>query len=206
MMAARTAGKPPGTRLEELDGPTLARCRAGDPVALRAFVVRYQNAVFALLSRMLGTAVPLEDLAQETFLKAHRALARFDPEGDARASTWLLTITTRVALDHIKQRAPTSVPIEAIEAIEAIEQLAGGESPELLTQRRRLGLAIEAAAAQLADEQRAAFVLFTFHGFSIEEIARALDCAPATVKTRLFRARRHLRELLEPEREQEVSR
>jgi RNA polymerase sigma-70 factor (ECF subfamily) len=200
MMAARGVGNASGTRLEELDGAMLARCRSGDPVALRAFVVRYQGAVFALLSRMLGRAASLEDLAQETFLKAHRAFARFDLEREARASTWLLTIATRVALDHIKQRVLPSVPIECV------EHLAGGESPEQLTLRRRLGLAIEAAAAQLGDEQRAAFVLFTFHGFSVEEIALALDCAPATIKTRLFRARLRMRELLEPEMVEEVSR
>jgi RNA polymerase sigma-70 factor, ECF subfamily len=200
MMAACSVGNAASTGLEELDAGMLARCRAGDPVALRAFVVRYQKAVFSLLSRMLGKAVPLEDLAQETFLKAHRAFARFDLERDAKASTWLLTITTRVALDHIKRRVPASVPLDSIES------LAGGESPEQLTARRRLGLAIEAAASQLGDEQRAAFVLFTFHGFSVDEIAGALDCAPATVKTRLFRARQRMRELLEPERAEEVSR
>jgi RNA polymerase sigma-70 factor (ECF subfamily) len=200
MMAARGVGNAPGIRLEELDAATLVRCRSGDPVALRAFVVRYQNAVFALLSRMLGKAVPLEDLAQETFLKAHRAFARFDPQVDAKPSTWLLTIATRVALDHVKRRVPPSVPFEAIES------LAGGESPEQLTSRRRLGLAIEAAAAQLGDEQRAAFVLFTFHGFSVDEIGGVLGCAPATVKTRLFRARQRMRELLESERAEEVAR
>src|SRR5208283_5050811 len=86
-------------RLEELDGATLDRARARDPVAMRAFVVRYQRPVFALLSRLVGRGPHVEDLAQETFLRAFRALPGFDPAGAARASTWLLTIATRLALD-----------------------------------------------------------------------------------------------------------
>src|SRR5262245_52508694 len=84
---------------EELELGLLARCRERDPAALRAFVERYQRPVFALLSRMLGRVPEVEDLAQETFLRAFRALPSFDPHGTARPSTWLLTIATRLALD-----------------------------------------------------------------------------------------------------------
>lgn len=76
----------------EIDRATLARCKGGDPLAFRAFVARYERAVFALLSRMLGPGAHVEDLAQETFLRAYRAIASFDIDGSARVSTWLLTI------------------------------------------------------------------------------------------------------------------
>lgn len=90
----------------ELDPATLARARNGDPIAFRAFVVRYERPVFALLSRLMGRGREVEDLAQETFLRAFRALPGFDPDGPARVSTWLLTIATRLALDARKKRRP----------------------------------------------------------------------------------------------------
>src|SRR5688572_20895901 len=83
----------------ELDLALLARCQAGEPAALRAFVEHHQRAVFALLSRIIGQRPEVEDLAQETFLRAIRALPGFEVDGAARLSTWLLTIATRLALD-----------------------------------------------------------------------------------------------------------
>ncbi len=75
-------------RDREIDRATLVRCKSGDPLAFRAFVVRYERPVFALLSRMLGSGPHVEDLAQETFLRAYRAFPGFDPDGAARPSTW----------------------------------------------------------------------------------------------------------------------
>jgi RNA polymerase sigma-70 factor (ECF subfamily) len=196
MVAARNLGSARAAPPEELDAATLARCRAHDPVAFRAFVVRYQGPVFALLGRIVGPSPALEDLAQETFLRAHAALPAFDPAQPAKLSTWLLTIAARVALDELKRRR---LPLEPLERA---TELASGESPERSASRRRLGQAIEAAAAQLTGEQRAVFVLFMFHGFSLEQIASALGCAPATAKTRLFRARQRLRELLAAEHDE----
>src|SRR5204863_7205436 len=97
----------PRTREENvaLEPSILARCCAQDPMAFRAFVVRYQRMVFALLSRMLGHGPEVEDLAQETFVRAYRAFPNFDPNGPAKVSTWLLTIATRLALD-VRKRKP----------------------------------------------------------------------------------------------------
>src|SRR5205085_2861984 len=87
----------PAAPRDELDRATLLRCKARDPMAFRAFVVRYERAVFALLSRVLGHGPHVEDLAQEAFLKAYRAFPSFDVDAPARPSTWLLTIATRLA-------------------------------------------------------------------------------------------------------------
>jgi RNA polymerase sigma-70 factor, ECF subfamily len=184
------------SRVLELDGATLVRCKSRDPMAFRAFVVRYERAVFALLSRLLGRRPDLEDLAQETFLRAFRAFPAFDIEGAARPSTWLLTIATRLALDLRKRRSGTE------ESFAVAPELRVDATPETERARRALGRSIEAAAAQLSDDQRAAFVLAEFHGLSMGEIARALDVPEATAKTRLFRAREAMREALKGEREE----
>src|SRR5215213_1464126 len=91
----------------ELDEVTLARAQRGDRAAQAMLVERYQRPVFALLSRMVGRERALvEDLAQETFLRVLRSLAGFTVNGPARLSTWIVTIATRLALDHLRRRAP----------------------------------------------------------------------------------------------------
>jgi RNA polymerase sigma-70 factor (ECF subfamily) len=174
----------------ELDPATLERCRRQDAVAFRAFVVRYERPVFALLSRMLGRGAHVEDLAQETFLRAFRALPDFEPRGTAKVSTWLLTIATRIALDARKKRELPLAP--ASDAPEA----AHARTPEVDAERKQLGLAIARAAEALSDDQRAAFVLAEFHGLSLAEIGEALGVPEATAKTRLFRAREKMRAAL----------
>jgi RNA polymerase sigma-70 factor (ECF subfamily) len=171
----------------ELDRATLAGCRAQDPRAFRAFVVRYERAVFACLSRMLGRGPHVEDLAQEVFLRAFRAMPSFNLDALAKPSTWLLTIATRAALDVRKRRV---VPIRPLD--EGAE-VAHAVTPETSLARTELGRAIERAAAQLPDDQRAALVLGEYHGFSVAEIAAAMGIPEATAKTRLFRAREKMR-------------
>ena len=181
----------PPSAEQELPRETLEGCRARDPTAFRSFVLRYQGAVFALLSRMVGPGPQVQDLAQETFLRAYRAFPSFDPAGPARVSTWLLTIAVRLALNARKKAARAMVaPIaEAATMVDAA-------TPETERARRELGRAIARAAAELSDDQRAAFVLAEFHGMSLADIAAALEIPEGTVKTRLFRARAHLRERL----------
>ena len=174
---------------KELDRATLLRAKSGDPIAFRAFVVRYERPVFAVLSRLLGPGPQIEDLAQETFLRAFRALGDFDLDGAARPSTWLLTIATRLALDAKKK---LRLPLEQI----AHDVGADGPSPERSATRAEIGRAIEHAAAELPDDQRAAFVLFELHGLTLAEIAGALDAPESTIKTRLFRARDKLKHAL----------
>ena len=178
---------------QELDSATLERCVRQDPVAFRAFVVRYERPVFALLSRMLGHGPHVEDLAQEVFLKAYRAFGRFDVNASARASTWLLTIAARLALDASKKYQPRLAPLEAGMAI------ASTETPAIVSERALLGRRIAHAAARLSNEQRIAFIMTEYHGLSQAEVAEALGVPQATVKTRLFRARQRLRELLSEE-------
>ncbi len=183
-------------REAEVDRPTLVRCKAKDAIAFRAFVVRYERAVFALLSRLVGHGAHVEDLAQEAFLRAYRAFPSFDVDAESRPSAWLLTIATRLALDARKKRG------YATASLDAVAEIAGKGTPETERERHELGRAIATAASDLPDDQRAAFVLAEFHGLSTKEIARALDVPEATAKTRLFRAREKLREALRGAREE----
>lgn len=174
-----------------LDRALVARCRVQDAGAYRAFVVRYERMVFALLSRMLERDDPdVEDLAQETFVRAFRAFPSFDPDGPAKVSTWLLTIATRLALDARKRRRV------AVVELDDDGDMTTGSTPEISLERRELGRAIGDAAGRLPDEQRAAFVLAELHGLAIAEIAEALRVPESTAKTRLFRAREKMRALL----------
>lgn len=174
-------------RAPSLEVSVLEGCRAQDPKAFRAFVVRYQRPVFALLSRMLGHGPEIEDLAQETFVRAYRAFPEFDLDGAAKVSTWLLTIATRLALDTRKKKRFERADVE--EADDATT----GSTPEIALERRQLGRAMTAFAMTLPDEQRAVLVLVECHGLSLAEAAEALEIPENTVKTRLFRAREKMR-------------
>lgn len=177
---------------EELDELTLARAQRGDEDACRALVVRYQRALFALLARMLGPRGAVEDLAQETFLRAFRALPGFDRRGPARLSTWLLTIGSRLAIDELRRRGAPDEPLDDCALLaddRALAQVGRGS----------LQRALVKAVGLLPPQQRAAFLLREAHGLSYEEIAVALGIEVGTVRSRLSRARQLLRELLEDE-------
>jgi RNA polymerase sigma-70 factor (ECF subfamily) len=174
----------------ELDDLTLARAQRGEESAWRALVERYQRPVFALLSRMLSPVARrdlVEDLAQDTFLRAFRALPAFDRAAPGRLSSWLLTIATRLALDELRQRRPTAEPLHA-----APVQAAAASSPD----RRLLGEAVTRAVERLSDDHRAVILLREVHGLAYEEVAQALEITVGTVKSRLSRARAELRAAL----------
>jgi RNA polymerase sigma-70 factor (ECF subfamily) len=181
----------------ELDELTLVRAQRGEDAACRLFVATYQRRVFALLGRMLapsGRGALVEDLAQETFLRAFRALAMFDRGGPARLSTWLLTIATRLALDELKRAVPRLVPIDAI--ARGVAASGGGSDAASEADRRALSGALARAVAGLGPEQRATFLLREVHELSTEEVATALEVDLGTVKSRLSRAKQALRAAL----------
>ena len=182
------------SRLPELDELTIARAQRGDMKAKRALVERYQRPVFALVSRLLrGRADSglVEDIAQETFLRVFRALPRFDRNGPARLSTWILTIASHRSIDELRRRRLDTRPIEA----EGVD-LSSGDRADEATERKVLARLIQQAVERLTPEYQAAFILREYHGLEYTEIARALDIDLGTVKSRLNRARRRLREAL----------
>ncbi len=170
----------------ELDPLALRRAQRGEPDACRAMVERYQRPVFALLARMLGTRGKgsVEDLAQETFLRAFHSLKSFDLTGAARLSTWLLTIASRLAIDELRRQGPPAEPID--------DQLPDDQALNAFS-RPALQRALVKAVGQLPPEQRAAFLLREAHGLSYDEISLALGLALGTVRSRLSRAKAALR-------------
>jgi len=175
----------------ELDDATLRRAVRGDADACRTLVERYQDRVFALVSRMLagrGRAT-VEDIAQDTFLAVFRQLARFDAAGVAKLSTWILTIAARRAIDELRRQRPALL-------VDVERDRPGEARADDRALRRELAAAIETALRELSPELRAAFLLREYHGLEYAEIARALAIDLGTVKSRLSRARAGLRELL----------
>lgn len=173
---------------------TLRRAIARDPAALRALIDHHAPAVFGLLSRMLdpvGRGALVEDLAQETMLRVIGAIERFDPDGPARLSTWVLTIASRLALQELQRRRPEFVP-------DAEQALAAGQSasPEAQLSARQLRAAVRAVVAEMSPQLRAAFVLSDAHGLTPAEVATALAVPPATARTRIHRARGQIRAAL----------
>ncbi|MCH9686947.1 MAG: sigma-70 family RNA polymerase sigma factor [Deltaproteobacteria bacterium] len=181
----------PGPR-EELDEFTLARAQRGDPAAAESFVRCYERQVFALLGRMLsprGLGGLVEDLAQETFVRALGALPRFQREGAARLSTWVLCIASRRAINELSRVRP---PIEPLP-----EAPAEGPQGEGWVEQQEHRRAIAAAVAELSPEQQAVFVLREFHGLDDAAVAKALELEIGAVKSRMHRARQQLRRALD---------
>jgi RNA polymerase sigma-70 factor, ECF subfamily len=185
---------PRPTSPPELDDVTLGRASRGDAAAFRALVERYQRPVYEVLYRMLALpagVARVEELTQETFVKVHGALARFEPDGPGRLSTWILTIATRLALNELR-RGPPAVPLD--QAPEPAGPDTDGADRQL--ERRRLGRALAAAIAALPASQRAAIVLRAYHDLDYRDIAAILEIDVGTVKSRIARGRARLRELL----------
>lgn len=182
----------------ELERRLVEQAKAGDTAAARRFIRRYQRPVAAILRRMLrpsGLDDHTEDLAQETFARAFAALPRFDLDGPAKVSTWLLTIATRLALQQLERRR---VPTERLE--ERHEEIPGPFAADAHHRRAALGRAIERAVEELPPPHRAAFLLREYHELEYAEIAEALEIDLGTVKSRLNRARAALRRALAEDR------
>jgi RNA polymerase sigma-70 factor (ECF subfamily) len=178
---------------EELDELTLARARRGEPTALSQLVKLYQRPVFALCGRLLCNRSPaaVEDVAQEAFIRVFRGIARFDPGGPARLSSWILTVATRVCLNALRGQRREQ-PLDG-EHLGAAAPAASPEHQAVVEEDRRQ---VEAAMARLPEDMRAVLVLRAYHDLDYPEIAAALEVEVGTVKSRLSRARAALRTAL----------
>ena len=179
------------------DEELVARSRGGDLDSFNQLVLRWERPIYALAYRVIGREEDARDVAQETFLRAFRALAGF--KGQAKFSSWLYRITLNLCRDWIRRerRAPVAQAPEGVDLLELASSAEPVETVEDLVSRRELGRAVAKAMAMLPDEQRTAIVLKEYHGLTFQEIADLLDCPLSTVKTRLYQGLTVLRKQLE---------
>lgn len=168
------------------DEELVALSQGGDLDSFNQLVLRWERPIYALAYRVIGREEEARDVAQETFLRAFRALKGF--KGQAKFSSWLYRITLNLCRDWIRRekRAPVAQAPEGVDLVELAGEATPAESIEELVGRRQLGRAVSRAMAVLPEEQRTAIILKEYHGLTFQEIAELLDCPLSTVKTRLY--------------------
>lgn len=166
---------------------------AGSEEAFAEIVNRYQRPVFSVVVRMVRDSGLAEDLTQETFIKAFRALHSFDPR--RKLSSWLFTIAHNTAIDHLRKKSPRMVPLESEgEEPDLLESLPSdsAEMPDRIAMSRDLARAFEQELRAMRPEYAGILVLRFQEGLAYEEISNITGMPMGTVKTHLFRARRQL--------------
>lgn len=176
----------------EADRILVERVQAGDKQAFGLLVTKYQRKLGRLLSRMIRDSAEVEDVAQETFIRAYRALPGF--RNDSAFYTWLYRIGVNTAKNWLMahgRRVPTQTQVDSEEAegYEDGDLLRDTDTPERLLMTRQIGETVNAAMEALPEELRTAITLREIEGLSYEEIAQVMDCPIGTVRSRIFRAR-----------------
>jgi len=188
----------------DADAPLVERVKRGDTKAFEMLVVKYQRRIERLIGRMVRDVDLVHDIAQETFIRAYRALPQF--RGESAFYTWLYRIavnTAKKALMELKRD-----PIVAETARTAREddeetsrvenELTDGETPDAVLASKQIAAAVNSAIEGLSDELRQAITLREIEGLSYEEIAEMMNCPIGTVRSRIFRAREAIAQRLRP--------
>ena len=177
------------------------RVQQGDKQAFGLLVSKYQRKLARLLSRLIRDPAEVEDVAQEAFIKAYRALPGF--RGDSAFYTWLYRIGINAAKNYLaskSRRAPTTTEFDSedAEGFDDSEMLRDNNTPEKLLMSKQIGDTVNAAMDMLPDDLRNAIMLREIDGMSYEEIAKIMECPIGTVRSRIFRAREAIAEKLKP--------
>jgi RNA polymerase sigma-70 factor (ECF subfamily) len=185
----------------ELDQELVERAQKGDKRAFELLVTKYQRKLARLLSRMVRDQAEIEDITQESFIKAYRALPQF--RGESAFYTWLYRIAVNTAKNYLVargRRAPTSTEFNAEEAegFDDAELLRDIATPEAELQTKQIAAAVNKAVDALPEELRTAITLREIEGLSYEEISQMMDCPIGTVRSRIFRAREAIAEKIRP--------
>ena len=193
----------PGPAMSErsVDQQLVERAQRGDKQAFGLLVEKYQRKLARLISRLVRDPGEVEDVTQEAFIKAYRALPSF--RGDSAFYTWLYRIGINTAKNYLVamgRRAPTSTEFEAEEAegFDSGELLREISTPESLLLTKEIAGTVNGAIEALPEELRSAIQLRELEGMSYEEIAKLMDCPVGTVRSRIFRAREAIAERLKP--------
>ena len=188
----------------DVDVLLVDRARRGDKVAFEMLVIKYQRRIERLISRMVRDADLVQDVAQETFIRAYRAMPQF--RGDSAFYTWLYRIainTAKKALvdlrrDPLVSEGSLNRGDEGEETSRVENELTDGETPEALLASKEIAAAVNAAIAALSEDLRQAITLREIEGLSYEEISDVMNCPIGTVRSRIFRAREAIAAKLRP--------
>ncbi len=185
---------------KDTDKELVRRVKKGDRHAFDLLFSRYQHKILNLVGRYLRDREDIEDIAQETFIKAFRALPRF--RGESAFYTWLYRIAINTAKNHLvaRSRRPPGVDVDVEEAefMDGTDALKESENPESALARDELSAELDLAISQLPDDLRSAVTLREFDGLTYEQIAEIMDCPVGTVRSRIFRAREAIDSRIEP--------
>jgi RNA polymerase sigma-70 factor (ECF subfamily) len=185
----------------DIDQQLVERAQGGDKQAFGLLVSKYQRKLGRLLSRFIRDPGEVEDVAQEAFIKAYRALPSF--RGESAFYTWLYRIGINTAKNYLVamgRRAPTTTEFDADEAesFEDGDQLRDINTPESVLASKEIAATVQKAMEDLPDELRTAIELREIEGLSYEEIASIMNCPIGTVRSRIFRAREAIAARLRP--------
>jgi RNA polymerase sigma-70 factor (ECF subfamily) len=202
LSAGRRAGEWPDRLMSEneIDQELVKRVQAGERRAFDLLVRKYQHKVVGLVSRYVGDWAESQDVAQEAFVRAYRALGNF--RGDSAFYTWLYKIATNTAKNWLVsqgRRPPTDdVPVDDAVHLDAAIRLKDGSTPERELLRQEIEAAVTAAVDDLPEELKVAITLREVDGLSYEEIAETMNCPIGTVRSRIFRAREAIDQRIRP--------
>ena len=187
------------SRMECNDIGLVTRARAGDADAFRVLVERHSRPLFRLAYRMTGNQQDAEDVVQESFLRAHKQLARFDER--ASFGTWLYRIAVNCSLDLVrarKRRNELAAPADPEMDDPLLALPSHDPAPDRIAMSGEVRDRVAEAMTELSAAERTAFVLRHFEGMCIEDVSRVLGCQPGAAKHSVFRAVQKLRRALEP--------
>jgi RNA polymerase sigma-70 factor (ECF subfamily) len=185
----------------EIDQQLVERAQRGDKKAFELLVAKYQRKLARLLSRFIRDPAEVEDVAQDAFIKAYRALPSF--RGESAFYTWLYRIGINTAKNYLValgRRAPTATEFDSEDAenFENGDQLRDVDTPENELMSKQIAQTVNDTMEALPEELRTAIVLREIDGLSYEEIATVMNCPIGTVRSRIFRARETIAEQLRP--------
>ncbi|MPS26468.1 RNA polymerase sigma factor RpoE [Pigmentiphaga sp.] len=189
------------TSEREIDAELVARVQRGDKKAFELLMLKYQRKILRLLSRFIRDPSEIEDVAQEAFIKAYRALPQF--RGESAFYTWLYRIAINTAKNHLvasgrRPSSPSEYENEDGETFDETDNLSDINTPESMMATREIAETVNSAIEALPEELRTAIVLREIEGMSYEDIAQSMGCPIGTVRSRIFRAREAIAARLRP--------
>ena len=189
----------------DVDAPLIERVKAGDVKAFEMLVVKYRRRIERLIGRMVRDVDLVPDIAQETFIRAYRAIPQF--RGESAFYTWLYRIAVNTAKKQLMELKRDPLVTESARASRDDDEdntsrveneLTDGETPDAVLASKQIASAVNFAIEALSDDLRQAITLREIEGFSYEEIAELMNCPIGTVRSRIFRAREAIATRLRP--------